>query len=180
MIRPRIRFGVVTAAVLAAIALAGCSSLTASRPVAAATATAGATAEVSCPASTRWPDSVPRTSLGDLAPQGATGAVLCAYALPHDTQNFPLTGRTPVRGDPAGLIDYLNGLPVVPMPTAPDGSQSTNMCSMMDTTVYVTVIHYVDRDLAVQILPPCGIVWTEGAAKRYPSLSKLLVFFGTR
>jgi hypothetical protein len=175
----RVRRALVAAAVLGTAVAAGLVSwprLTAARPVAPA---AIGMHELSCPASTRWPDHIPEQSDGDLGPAAATDAVLCTYALPHETQEYPLTDRTPLRGTPNNMIDYLNSLPPVP-PSPLSNGMTTDMCPMMDTAVYVIVLRDADQDRSLQILPACGIVWADGAARRYGSLSKLLAYFTAR
>jgi hypothetical protein len=110
----------------------------------------------------------------DLVPHGASGAVLCTYDPPHDAGPYLLTDHAALRGGAGNLVEYLNRLPASP----PGGSETVNMCTMMDAPLYTVVLRYPDRDVVVDVLLACGTAQTGQSARLYGNLSKLKAYFG--
>jgi len=114
---------------------------------------------------------------GVLAPEGATGALLCTYSPKSGSAgaSLPLTESEPLSGSPATLVTYLNSLKGQP-PAVPTESDA---CLEMLRASYEIVLSYPDRNpVIVGVFPNCGVVEQDGVVRYLSSLRTLLAFWG--
>ena len=124
------------------------------------------------------------TREGALAPEGATGALLCTYGPQPGSAatSLPLTESKPISGSPATLVTYLNSLkgqpPAVPAGASPGTEYASDACLDMVRASYEIVLSYPGRPpVTVGVFPNCGVVEQDGVVRYLSSLRTLLAFW---
>ncbi|MGE5829983.1 MAG: hypothetical protein ACM30G_16720, partial [Micromonosporaceae bacterium] len=125
------------------------------------------------------------TREGALAPEGATGALLCTYGPQSGSAaaaSLPLTESKPISGSPARLVTYLNSLkgqpPAVPAEASPGTEYASDACLDMVRASYEIVLSYPDRPpVTVGVFPNCGVMEQDGVVRYLSSLRTLLAFW---
>lgn len=138
--------------------------------------------DTGCHPTLEVPDEMPTaTRSGQLVPEGATGGAVCTYFDKDGTSGAVLIDQRPLKGDPAALIDYLNGLSATDpatLATPAPGEHIVHECLMAGFPVHQFVLSYPARSPAVvTVNSRCGTVEQGGAVRYTTGLHTLMAYW---
>jgi hypothetical protein len=164
---PRANIGMILAvSIIVGSTLAGCADAS-PQPV---VASADAAREAACPDSIEAKSAIPQSGQrGNLAPTGASDAILCTYSYVEDSPTFSLLSAKHAK-NPTAAVDALNSLP--------GHDVGTTVCSLMGGPSHRIVLAYADRPSATVVVDySCTTAHHAGISRRLVSQKILFAPF---